>query len=105
MASAGASPHLLTSNIIWPVHCSEVPADQQEHCAAKPGSQHSKGFPLFPLKLLFMNDATLEQKKMDCYVLVKILKYCTDSHARIYQLKFAVNDVFKNKNIKGMQKA
>ena len=47
MASTGASPHLLTSNIIWPVHCSEVPADQQEHCAAKPGSQHSKGFPLF----------------------------------------------------------
>ena len=64
-----------------------------------------KAFLFFSLKLLFMNDATLEQKKMDCYVLVKILKYCTDSHARSYQLKFAVNDVFKNKNIKGMQKA
>ena len=44
MASAASSAHLLTSNIIWPVHCSDVLADKQEHCAAKPGDQHSKGF-------------------------------------------------------------
>ena len=68
MTSAVSSPHLLTSNIICPVHCSEVPADQQEHCAAKPGNKHSKNFPLTLLAqtLLFMIDATLEQKIMDC---------------------------------------
>ena len=51
-----------------------------------------------------MIDATLEQKIMDCYVLLEILKYCTDSPARSYHLKFAVYDDFKNKNINGLQK-
>ena len=36
---------------------------------------------------------------MDAYVLLKILKYCTDSPARSYQLKYAVDLVFFNKSI------
>ena len=36
---------------------------------------------------------------MDAYVLLKILKYCTDSQARSYQLKYAVDRVFFNKSI------
>ena len=36
---------------------------------------------------------------MDAYVLLKILKYCTDSPARSYQMKFAVDRVFINKSI------
>ena len=46
-----------------------------------------------------MRDQTLEGKKMDAYVLLKILKYCTDSPARSYQIKFAVDRVFQNKSI------
>ena len=46
-----------------------------------------------------MRDQTLEGKKMDAYVLLKILKYCTDSPARSYQMKFAVDQVFLNKGI------
>ena len=36
---------------------------------------------------------------MGVYVLLKILKYCTDSPARSYQLKFAVDQVLRNKDI------
>ena len=36
---------------------------------------------------------------MDAYVLLKILKYCTDSPARSYQMKYAVDRVFLNKSI------
>ena len=46
-----------------------------------------------------MRDATLAMRKMDVYVLLKILKYCTDSPARSYQMKFAVECVFQNQNI------
>ena len=46
-----------------------------------------------------MRDQTLEGKKMDAYVLLKILKYCTDSPARSYQMKYAVDRVFQNKSI------
>ena len=46
-----------------------------------------------------MRDKTLMRKKMDAYVLLKILKYCTDSPARSYQMKFAVDRVFVNKSI------
>ena len=46
-----------------------------------------------------MTDETLEGRKMDAYVLLKILKYCTDSPARSYQLKYAVGQVFLNKSI------
>ena len=54
----------------------------------------------------FSSDTSFRER---CYAgaedngLLKILKYCTDSPARSYQLKFAVDDVFKNKYIKGMQ--
>ena len=36
---------------------------------------------------------------MDAYVLLKILKYCTGSPARSYQLKYVVGQVFLNKSI------
>ena len=50
-----------------------------------------------------MSDSTLREKKLDTYVLLKILKYCTGSSAKSYQCKFAVSTVFGNKNIKGME--
>ena len=37
------------------------------------------------------------------YVLLKILKYCTGSSARSYQCKYAVEDAFKNNDIKSME--
>ena len=46
-----------------------------------------------------MKDKTLEGRKMDAYVLLKILKYCTNSPARSYQMKYAVDRVFTNKSI------
>ena len=46
-----------------------------------------------------MRDETLMKRKMDVYVLLKILKYCTESPARSYQIKFAVDRVFNNKSI------
>ena len=36
---------------------------------------------------------------MDTYVLLKILKYCTDSPARSYQIKYAIDRVFLNHSI------
>ena len=41
----------------------------------------------------------LSGKKLEAYVMLKILKYCTDSSARSYQCKFAVQQVFLNKKI------
>ena len=35
--------------------------------------------------------------------MLKILKYCTDSSARSYQCKFAVQQVFLNKTIESME--
>merc|ERR1712107_767525 len=46
-----------------------------------------------------MRDKTLRERKMDVYVLLKILKYCTDSSARSYQMKYAVDQAFGNKSI------
>ena len=46
-----------------------------------------------------MSDETLEGRKMDAYVLLKILKYCTGSAARSYQMKYAIDIVFRNKSI------
>ena len=40
---------------------------------------------------------------MDAYVLLKILKYCTDSPARSFQMKFAVDRVFFNKSIDSIE--
>ena len=42
-------------------------------------------------------------KKLDLYVLLKIIKYCTGSSARSYQCKYAVKDAFKNKSIESME--
>ena len=41
-------------------------------------------------------------RKLEAYVILKILKYCTGSSARSYQCKFAVSDVFGNKRIDSM---
>ena len=50
-----------------------------------------------------MRNETLIGRKLDAYVLVKILKYCTGSSARSYQCKFAVSSVFGNKSIESME--
>ena len=50
-----------------------------------------------------MNDTVLSGKKLEAYVMLKILKYCTDSSARSYQCKFAVQQVFMNKKIESME--
>ena len=50
-----------------------------------------------------MNDQTLKGKKLDVYVLLKILKYCTGSPARSFQCKFAVDQAFTNKNIENTE--
>ena len=50
-----------------------------------------------------MDDKTLKGKKLEAYVMMKILKYCTDSSARSYQCKFAVQQVFLNKKIESME--
>ena len=51
-----------------------------------------------------MNDKVLMGRKMEVYVLLKILKYCTGSSARSYQCKFAVQQAFINKNAVNMEK-
>ena len=43
-----------------------------------------------------MNEQTLKEKKLDLYVILKIIKYCTGSSARSYQCKYVVNNVFMN---------
>ena len=71
---------------LQPHLASEVPDDQQEHSAAQPGDHHNTPdfYNIFsPQTLLFMRDATLEGRKMDAYVLLKILKYCTGSQGGI----------------------
>ena len=50
-----------------------------------------------------MDDKVLEKKKLDVYVILKLLKYCTGSSARSYQCKFAVQQVLMNKNIESME--
>ena len=40
---------------------------------------------------------------MEAYVILKILKYCTNSPARSYQLKFAVKRAFLNKSIDSIE--
>ena len=51
-----------------------------------------------------MSATVLERKKLDAYVILKILKYCTGSSARSYQCKFAVQQAFINKNVVNMEK-
>ena len=86
MTAAASSAHLLTSKS-WPVKFRLINRD-----TVLPGQT-----------LLFMNDETLEGRKLEAYSLVKILKYCTGSSARSYQCKFAVERVFNNKSIESME--
>ena len=41
--------------------------------------------------MLFQSDTTLEGLKLNVYVIIKILKFCTGSSAKSYQCKFAIN--------------
>ena len=50
-----------------------------------------------------MDEQTLEGKKLDVYVLLKIIKYCTGSSARSYQCKYAVKEALKNKRIESTE--
>ena len=50
-----------------------------------------------------MSDTTLLGEKLDAYVLLKILKYCTGSSARSYQCKFAVSDVLGDKRMESLE--
>ena len=50
-----------------------------------------------------MSDGTLRAKKLDVYVLLKILKYCTGSSAKSYQCKYAVKETFNNKSIENTE--
>ena len=50
-----------------------------------------------------MDEKVLEGKKLEAYVLLKVLKYCTGSSAKSYQCKFAVQQVFINKSIESME--
>ena len=50
-----------------------------------------------------MSDKVLMGKKLEVYVLLKILKYCTGSFARSYQCKYATKEAFRNKRIGSME--
>ena len=50
-----------------------------------------------------MSKESLSKNKLDTYVLLKILKYCTGSSAKSYQCKFAVSRIFHNKSIDSME--
>ena len=50
-----------------------------------------------------MDEQVLKGKKLEAYVLLKVLKYCTGSSAKSYQCKFAVQRVFLNKSIESME--
>ena len=51
-----------------------------------------------------MDDKVLRGHKLQAYVLLKVLKYCTGSSATSYKVKFAVQQVFTNKEIESMDK-
>ena len=51
-----------------------------------------------------MRDGTLRGKKLHAYIIMKILKYCTDSPSRSFQIKFAVEEALKNENIDDIEK-
>ena len=50
-----------------------------------------------------MDDQTLEGRKLEAYIILKIIKYCTGSSARSYQCKYAVKEMFVNKSIESME--
>ena len=88
MTVASGSSHLLNSKS-WPVKFRLINRD-----TVLPGQT-----------LLFMRDETLRERKLEAYVLLKILKYCTGSSARSYQCKFAMDRAtgFGNKGIESME--
>ena len=49
-----------------------------------------------------MDGNVLSRRKLQAYVLLKVLKYCTGSSATSYKVKFAVQQVFMNKEIESM---
>ena len=49
-----------------------------------------------------MDDKVLKGHKLQAYVLLKILKYCTGSSATSYKVKFAVQQALLNKEIESM---
>ena len=54
--------------------------------------------------LLFMDSNTLKGKKLQAYVIIKILKFCTGSSAKSYQCKFALSPLgFGCKSIESME--
>ena len=46
-----------------------------------------------------MNSDTLRGTKMQVYVLLKVLKFCTRSSAKSYDCKFAIHNVLMGKKI------
>merc|ERR1719447_1156045 len=87
MEAAAATAHLLVSKN-WPVKFRLINRD-----TVLPGQT-----------LLFMSDQTLRERKLEVYVLLKILKYCTGSSARSYQCKFAMDrSGFGNKAIRSIE--
>ena len=88
MDTASSSPYLLDSKS-WPVKFRLINRD-----TVLPGQT-----------LLFMRDETLKERKLEAYVLLKILKYCTGSSARSYQCKFAMDrGAFVNDSMESMEK-
>ena len=49
-----------------------------------------------------MDDSVLKGRKLEVYVLLKVLKYCTDSSATSYKVKYALQQVFMNKYIESI---
>ena len=86
MRAAAGAPHLQTSKS-WPVKFRLINKDK-----VLPGQT-----------LLFMDDKVLHGNKLQAYVILKILRYCTSSSARNYQCKYAVQQVFTNKSIDSIE--
>merc|ERR1712155_280783 len=85
MAAAATSPHLRTSKS-WPAKFRLISRN-----TVLPGQT-----------LLFMSDFTLSERKLEVYVLLKILKYCTGSSVKSYQCKFATHMTNLNKRTESM---
>ena len=50
-----------------------------------------------------MNGYVLMRRKLQAYVLIKVLKYCTGSSVKSYQCKFAVKQALGNKRIETIE--
>ena len=50
-----------------------------------------------------MDEQVLMGRKLQAYVLMKILKYCTGSSARSYQCKFALKQALGNRRIETIE--